>query len=89
MYTLLSFSANWCEPCKWAEPVIHDVVEHFDGKLELRKIDIDTEPAIAREHHILSVPTFVLMNGDVEMWRMNGFDLAPNMIRSLGQHIPS
>ena len=83
MYTLLNFSAQWCEPCKWAEPVIHQVVEHFGEKIMQRKIDIDAEPDFTKQFHVMSVPSFVLLKNDEEIWRMNGFDLAANMIRDL------
>ncbi len=80
---LLEFHASWCEPCKWAEPVVKEVVQHFDGILHLHQLDIDEHPAISKEFSVLSVPTFVLMKDGLEVWRMRGFDISPVMIRSL------
>ena len=27
---IVDFYADWCEPCKWALPVIEDVLKHFN-----------------------------------------------------------
>ncbi len=84
---LLEFHASWCEPCKWAEPVVKEVMKHFDGSMHLHRLDIDSNPEISKSFQILSVPTFVLIKDGKEVWRMRGFDIAPVMIRSLGTHV--
>ena len=78
---LYFFSAQWCEPCKWAEPIVNEVVGKSSGKISLEKIDIDKHVDKAREHHIMSVPTLVLFKDGKEVWRMRGFDTAPNLQR--------
>ena len=73
---LFFFSAQWCEPCKWAEPIVKEVIEKFSGRIAMSKIDIDAHIDKSREHHILSVPTLVLFKDGKEVWRMRGFDTA-------------
>jgi thioredoxin len=80
---LLDFYASWCEPCKWSEPVVAEVVQALGGKLSLEKIDIDAETDRAEKFHIRSVPTFVLMDGERELWRMSGFDTPPRMVQAI------
>ena len=80
---LLHFQATWCEPCKWSEPVMEQVLRHFGDRIVLEKIDIDQFPERAREFHVLSVPTFVLLRDRKEIWRYRGFDSAPAMIRMM------
>ena len=80
---LVDFYADWCEPCKWAEPVIGEVIRHFDGKIILEKVNIDEQAEFAKGMHILSVPTFVLFDGGKEIWRARGFDIANVMIREI------
>ena len=80
---LIDFYADWCEPCKWALPVIDVVIQHFNGKILLEKINIDKQPKIAAEFRIMSVPTFILFKDKKEIWRIRGFDIAPVMIRKI------
>jgi len=86
-FVLIDFYAEWCEPCKWVEPVIDEVIKEFRGKLILRKIDVDMQPAIARERLILSVPTLILLENGKEIWRMRGFDTAPVLIKTFKKFV--
>jgi thioredoxin 1 len=84
---LVDFYADWCEPCKWAEPVLEEVIRNFDGKLSLHKVDIDALPELARQYHVMSVPTLVLFKNNHEVWRMKGFDIAPKLITRIKGYI--
>lgn len=84
---LLFFSAGWCEPCKWAEPIVNEVIEKSAGKISLRKIDIDANAEIAKQHFIMSVPTLVLFKEGKEVWRMKGFDTVSNLEKIFDSHI--
>lgn len=57
---LLEFSAEWCQPCKTIAPEVEAFAKEMDGKLSVRKVDIDRSPLLARELRIQSVPTFML-----------------------------
>jgi len=57
---LLEFSAEWCQPCKQIAPEVAAFAKEMDGKVVVRKVDIDRSPLLARELRIQSVPTFML-----------------------------
>ena len=80
---IIDFCADWCGPCKWALPVIDDVLKHFNGKIKLEKVNIDEQPDLAASLHIMSVPTFILYQNRKEIWRMRGFDIAPVVIKKI------
>ena len=82
-FLLVDFYADWCEPCKWVEPVLDEVIKSFGGKITLHKINIDTLPGIARQFHVMSVPTLVLFKKGNELWRMKGFDVAPKLFATI------
>lgn len=84
---LLDFHATWCEPCKWSEPIVDEVVKHFGDKLILEKIDVDQSQELCSLYNIRSVPTFVLLISSKEVWRMNGFDHSANMITAITEAI--
>ena len=84
-YVIVDFYADWCEPCKWALPIMEDVIKHFNGKITLEKVNIDEQPELAASLHIMSVPTFILYRKREEIWRMRGFDIAPAMIRKISE----
>jgi len=86
---LIDFYADWCEPCKWALPVIEDVLKHFNGKISLEKVNIDQQPDLSATFHIMSVPTFILFQNRQEIWRIRGFDIAPVVIKKIEFALPS
>jgi len=54
---LVDFWAPWCGPCKQLTPVLEKVVRGYKGKVQLVKINIDENQAIAAQLRIQSLPT--------------------------------
>lgn len=86
-FLLVDFYADWCEPCKWAEPVLDEVIKNFNNKLFLQKINIDKDPDVARQYHVMSVPTLILFKNGNEVWRMKGFEMAPKLYATLQAYV--
>ncbi len=72
MLTLIDFYADWCAPCQAVKPILKTVMKDFDGKIELKKIDVDKNPADAQKYGILNIPTLVLLKNDKEIDRKVG-----------------
>ena len=86
-FVLVDVYADWCEPCKWAEPVVTEALKSFDGKIALEKVNVDVHPDLARQFHIMSVPTLILFNDGTEVWRMRGFDTAPVLVKKFREFV--
>ena len=54
---VVDFWAAWCGPCRALGPAIESEVEKRAGSIELAKVDVDAEPAIANRYGIQSIPT--------------------------------
>ena len=62
---IVDFWAAWCGPCRALGPAIEAEVAKRAGKIELAKIDVDAEHALAGRYGIQSIPTVAAFVG----WR--------------------
>ena len=71
-YLLLEFWAKWCGYCRMIEPVVNDLASWRAGRLKAVRVDIDAEPALARQYMVKATPTFILFKNGTQIARMDG-----------------
>jgi len=66
---VIDFYAQWCGPCKTLGPIMEEVSDEFEGKVDFYKIDTEAEPELAAAFNIRSIPSilFVPKVGDPQM----------------------
>jgi putative thioredoxin len=58
--------APWCGPCKTLGPMIEKAVADTGGAVELAKVNVDDNPAVARAFNVQSIPAvFAIREGQV------------------------
>ena len=63
---LVDFWAEWCGPCKALGPILENVALEFEGKVVVKKINIDENPESPANFGIRSIPTIIMFkNGAV------------------------
>jgi thioredoxin 1 len=70
---LVDFSADWCPPCRILEPVLADLAAALDGRLAIRRLDVDRDPEIGVRYGVLGMPTLILFAGGRPVDRLVGF----------------
>jgi thioredoxin 1 len=64
---LLDFWAEWCGPCKMIGPILEELSDEFDGKIQIYKVDVDKNGETAVNYSIRSIPTLIIINaGEVK-----------------------
>jgi len=66
---LIDFYADWCQPCKIVAPVLEELADEYNGKLDIYKVDTESEKDIAAMFGIQSIPSllFVPTEGQPQM----------------------
>ena len=57
---LVDFWATWCGPCKMVAPVLDEIAGENTDKITVAKLDIDANPATARDYQVMSIPTMIV-----------------------------
>ena len=57
---VVDFWATWCGPCKMVAPVLDEIAGENKDKVTIAKLDIDANPATARDYQVMSIPTMIV-----------------------------
>ncbi|MCX6158667.1 MAG: thioredoxin [Ignavibacteriae bacterium] len=66
---IIDFYADWCGPCKMVAPVLEEISNEYDGKVDIYKVDTEAQQELASIFGIKSIPSilFVPANGQPQM----------------------
>ena len=60
---LVDFWAPWCGPCKAISPMLEEIAKEFDGKLEIKKLNVDEHKKLTADYGIKSIPALFYFEG--------------------------
>ena len=69
---LVDFWASWCGPCRMLAPVIDGLSEEYEAQIDVGKVNVDEQVALAAQFGIASIPTVILFKQGIEVKRLIG-----------------
>lgn len=57
---LVDYWAEWCGPCKMIAPILDEVADAYQGKLQIAKMNVDENRDIPARFGIRGIPTLML-----------------------------
>ena len=63
---LCDFWAEWCGPCKMLTPILEEISQELNQKVQVVKVNLDENQDLAMKYSIRSIPTLLLFsNGEL------------------------
>ncbi|BES61709.1 MULTISPECIES: thioredoxin family protein [Dysgonomonas] len=84
-YKLIEFYATWCAPCRTETTITS--IEKKNENLNIQRIDIDSNPDLALQFGVRSIPALTLLRGETEIWRHSGLISEPELVSVLARHL--
>jgi thioredoxin len=70
---LVDFWAAWCGPCRQVTPVLAELAEQWEGRIVVRKIDVDQFDGIWDRFNFRGIPAMLVFRDGQEIHRVIGF----------------
>jgi len=85
---LLDFWQASCAPCRALEPRLEQIAHRRSGEFLGYRIDVDTNPDVAGDLDVQSIPTLILLRDGREVTRLDGLIRGHDVEEALDAHRP-
>ena len=75
--------AAWCRPCQMVAPILDELAEEYEGRINFVKVDVDQNPKTATKYGIMSIPTLLIFKNGEPITHIIGFRPKAELKRSL------
>jgi len=84
---IVDFWAEWCGPCKMIHPILEEIADEQQGKVLIRKVNVDENPSLARQFSVMSIPTMIVFKDGQEDHRIIGAKAKPALLEDLSAYL--
>jgi thioredoxin 1 len=84
--TVIDFWAEWCGPCRAIGPVIEELATEYAGKVNIGKVNVDTNPQVSTNYGITSIPAILFVEGGQVVDKLVGAQPKGNFVKKIEQH---
>jgi thioredoxin 1 len=80
---MVDFWAPWCGPCHMVSPLVEELAEDYDGRVNFAKLNVDENPMTASRYSIRSIPTLLVFKDGSLVDQFVGFRPKPELSKRL------
>jgi thioredoxin 1 len=83
---LIDLGADKCVPCKMMAPILEEMRETFEGRLDVVFIDVWKDPGVGRQYGVQVIPTQIFLDAEGnELFRHQGFLSREDILAKWGE----
>ena len=84
---LVDFYADWCGPCKTIGPIVEDLAGDYEGRVDVRKVDVDDNSNLTSHFGIRGIPTLMLFKNGEPVETVVGVTSKTELANVLDRHV--
>jgi thioredoxin 1 len=84
---VVDFWATWCGPCRMVAPVLEELASEHSDKITVAKLDVDANPATARDYSIMSIPTMIVFKDGQPVKQIVGAKPKAALLKDLADYL--
>src|SRR4029079_6154003 len=81
--SVIDFWAEWCGPCCAIGPVIEELRNEYDGKINVGKVNGDHNPQLSINYGITSIPAILFVKGGKVVDKLVGAQPKSNFVKKI------
>ncbi len=86
---VVDFWAAWCAPCRMLGPILEKLAKQANGRWRLIKIDTESQPELAQQFGIQSIPAVKMVSEGRLIAEFVGALPEPQVIKWLNEYLPT
>ncbi|MBE3595538.1 MAG: thioredoxin [Hydrogenibacillus sp.] len=84
---IVDFWAEWCAPCRMIAPILEQLDQEFEGRVQIVKLNVDEHPDAPARFGIMGIPTLLFFKDGQVVDRIVGFQPKGNFVRVIEKHL--